>query len=368
MNYFINLLKNLDKVILGLVLVFALFSCVMIGSTVYDSGFLLSKDVIIQAIAYILGFICLIFIISIDYKFYERIYKVLYGVSLAFLLSVYIPGLGKEQFGARSWIDLKIITLQPSEFVKLAFVILMAVYLSKNRDTLYNFKGIMKAALFGAPFIIIVLKDDLGSAIVFCVIWVIMVFFAGIDYKLFGKLAVIFTLMIPLAYRFMASHQKDRIDAFLHPDNLALPGNYQVQQSKIAIGSGGFGGKGLFQGTQKGLDFLPVQKSDFIFSVICEELGLIGGIILIALFTIFLYRIAVVAKNSIDLYGALIAVGFLGSFGFQVFENIGMSMGIMPVTGITLPFISSGGSSVLASMMAVGLVLSVGMRSKKINF
>lgn len=368
MNYFGNLLKNLDKTILGLILAMAVISVVMIGSTAYDNGFVFSKDVIVQAVAYILGFACLTVVLSIDYKIYEESYKIIYAASLIFLLTVYIPGLGLEQYGARSWINLRVITLQPSEFVKITFVILMAVYFSKYRDTLDNLKGIIKAALFGAPFIVIVLKEDLGSAIVFCVIWVVMLFFAGVDYKLFAKLAFIFMLMVPLAYRFMASHQKERIDAFLHPSNLSLPGNYQVLQSKIAIGSGGFWGKGLFQGTQKGLDFLPVQKSDFIFSVICEELGLIGGLILIGLFTVFLYRIAIIAKNSIDLYGALIAVGFIGSFGFQVFENIAMSMGIMPVTGITLPFISSGGSSVLASMIAMGLVLSVGMRSKQINF
>ncbi|MBQ7605253.1 MAG: rod shape-determining protein RodA [Firmicutes bacterium] len=368
MKYFINLLKNLDKALIILVVAFAIISIVMIGSTAYDNGFIFTRDVIVQAVAYGLGFICLLFVIMIDYKTYEHIYKWIYGISIAFLLTVYIPGLGLEQYGARSWIDLKVTTLQPSEFVKITFIILMAVYLSKYRDTLNTLWGIIKAALFGAPFIVIVLKEDLGSAIVFCVIWVCMVFFAGIDYKLFAKLAAIFILMIPLAYRFMASHQKDRIDAFMHPDNLSLPGNYQVFQSKIAIGSGGLFGKGLFQGTQKGLDFLPVQKSDFIFSVICEELGLIGGLILIILFTIFLYRMAVIAKNSIDLYGALIAVGFIGSFGFQIFENIAMSMGIMPVTGITLPFISSGGSSILSSLIGLGLVLSVGMRSKSINF
>lgn len=368
MNYFINLLKNLDKALIILVGFFAIISVVMIGSTSYVDHFVFTRDVLVQIIAYGLGFVCLVFVIMIDYKTYEPIYKWIYGISIAFLLTVYIPGLGREDYGSRSWINLRVTTLQPSEFVKITFIILMAVYLSKHRDSLDTLWGIIKAALFGAPFIVIVLKEDLGSAIVFCVIWVCMVFFAGVDYKLFAKLAAIFILMIPLAYRFMASHQKDRIDAFLHPDNLSLPGNYQVFQSKIAIGSGGLWGKGLFQGTQKGLDFLPVQKSDFIFSVICEELGLIGGFVLIALFAIFLYRMAVIANNSIDLYGALIAMGFIGSFGFQIFENIAMSMGIMPVTGITLPFISSGGSSVLASMIGLGLVLSVGMRSKQINF
>ena len=368
MNYFINLLKNLDKALIILVGVFAAIRIVMIGSTAYVDHFVFTRDVLVQAIAYGLGFICLLLVITLDYKMFEPLYRYIYIASIAFLLTVYIPGLGLVQFNARSWIDLKFITLQPSEFVKITFIILMATYLSKHRDDLDTLKGIIKAALVGAPFIGIVLKEDLGSAIVFCVIWVCMLFFAGVDYKLFAKLAGLFILLIPIAYRFMAYHQKARIDAFLHPDNLSLPGNYQVFQSKIAIGSGSVFGKGLFQGTQKGLDFLPVQKSDFIFSVICEELGLIGGLVLIGLFTIFLYRMAVIANHSIDLYGALIVVGFIGSFGFQIFENIAMSMGIMPVTGITLPFISSGGSSILSSMIGLGLVLSVGMRSKQINF
>ena len=166
----------------------------------------------------------------------------------------------------------------------------------------------------------------------------------------------------------MAPHQKDRIDAFLHPDNFSLSGIYQVWNSKVAIGSGGVFGKGLFQGTQKELGFLPVQKSDFIFSVLVEELGLIGGAFLILLYTIFLYKILKIADNAKDTFGSLIVIGILAMFTFQIFENIAMAMGIMPVTGITLPFISYGGSSVVANMIALGIVLNVGIRIKTINF
>jgi len=368
MSYFWNLLKNLDRTLLFLTVIFAAISILMVGSTAYAGEFVFSRKVIIQTLAYVLGYGGIIVMILIDYKLYEGLEKILYVASIIFLLTVYVPGLGVEQYGARSWINLGITTFQPSELVKISFVILMALYFSRNRHTLDSLNGVVKSFLYAAPFIVIILKEDLGSAIVFCAIWVVMLFYAGIDYKLFAKLTVLFCALIPVAYHFMASHQKERIDAFLHPDDLSLPGNYQVFHSKIAIGSGGFTGKGLFQGTQKSLDFLPVQESDFIFSVICEELGLLGGLILIALFTIFLYRIAKIAQNAIDLYGALIAMGFIGMFGFQIFENIAMSMGIMPVTGITLPFISYGGSSILSNMIALGLVLSVGMRSKQINF
>lgn len=167
---------------------------------------------------------------------------------------------------------------------------------------------------------------------------------------------------------FMADYQKERIEAFLHPENLDLMGNYQVWQSKIAIGSGGLTGKGLFNGTQKELDFIPVQTSDFIFSVVGEELGLIGGIIVIALFGVLLIRMTRVIRDALDFYGALVVTGIVGMFTFQIFENIAMTMGLMPVTGITLPFLSYGGSSILSNMIALGLVLDVGIRSKSINF
>lgn len=368
MNYFWNLLKNIDKLLLLLPLCFAIISVIMIGSTSYVDRFVITQDIKVQITAYILGVIALCIVLLFNYKTFESMEKILYAASILLLLTVYIPGLGVEHFGARSWIDLGPVDMQPSELVKISFVLIFASYLARNRSSLVTIKGILFAMLYAGPFILIVLKEDLGTAIVMCIICVAMVFTAGIDYKIFAKLGGIFIISMPILYRFMASHQKERIDAFLHPDNLSLAGNYQVWNSKVAIGSGGILGKGLFEGTQKELKFLPVQKSDFIFSVIVEELGMLGGAFVIALYTVFLYRILKIADNAKDMYGSLIAIGILAMFGFQIFENIAMSMGIMPVTGITLPFISYGGSSVLANMIALGLVLNVGIRSKIINF
>lgn len=368
MKYFWNLFKNIDKFLLFLPLCFAAISIVMISSTASEGHFVFDRYVKMQIIAYALGFIAVSLILLIDYKIFENWERPLYIISLLLLLTVYIPGLGVEQYGSRAWINLRVMNFQPSEIVKITFIILLALYFSRNFNTLKTYKGVIRSALYASPFIVIVLKEDLGGAIVLCFIWLAMVFYAGIDYKILGKFTCIFALSLPIVYRFMASHQKDRIDAFLHPENLELGGNYQVWQSKVAIGSGGFLGKGLFQGTQKELKFLPVQKSDFIFSVIVEELGTIGGTFVIILYSIFLYRIAKIAYNAKENFGALIAVGFIGMFGFQIFENIAMTMGIMPVTGITLPFISYGGSSVLANMIGLGLILNVGIRSKIINF
>ncbi|MDD7602352.1 MAG: rod shape-determining protein RodA [Firmicutes bacterium] len=372
MNKIYNTLKSADKVTLLLILVLGFVSLLMLESTIYDDGFVFSwKDgraVIIQAIAYLLGFCCIVVVLAVNYNFFYGLEKLLYALSLLFLLTVYIPGLGIEQYGARSWIDLKVTTLQPSEFVKITFVLIMAGYLSQHRDELRNFRGVFKAVLYAAPMIAIVLKEDLGSALVYIVIWIFMVFFAGIDYKVFFQCAGLTAAMIPIAYRFLSNYQKERIEAFLHPDNLSLPGNYQVWQSKVAIGSGGFRGTGLFQGTQKSLDFIPVQQSDFIFSVVGEELGFLGGFGLILLYGLLTWRFTRILRDSEDLYGALIVVGFIGMFLFQIFENIAMTMGLMPVTGITLPFLSGGGTSVIASMISVGLILNVGVNSKTIKF
>lgn len=362
-NYW-KLWKNADKLFIVVAVCFAFLSIIMITSISFKGGQLAVRDIVIQSTAYGLGFIALVAMVLLDYRKFEDFSKVLYISSLIFLLTVYVPGLGIVSNGARSWISLGFTTLQPSEIVKVSFTILMANYFSRNKGSLKELQGILLAALYAAPFILIVVKEDLGSAIVYCFIWVFMIFFAGIDCKIFARFAVIFLLSLPIAYRFMAPYQKRRIDAFLHPDNLDLPGNYHVWNSKIAIGSGGFTGKGLFAGTQKELNFLPVQKSDFIFSVIVEELGLLGGALVIILFAVLLYRTAKVVYSAADLYGALLSIGFMGMFLFQVFENIAMTMGIMPVTGVTLPFISYGGSSVLANMMALGLIISVGIRGR----
>jgi len=369
MKYFNNLLRGTDKPLLLLPLALAVISITMMISTSYDDGIQLTdRTVIVQTTAYIIGFSLIILIANMDYSVFEEIEKRLYIGSIIFLLTVYIPGLGVEQFGARSWINLRITTFQPSEIVKITFILLFASYLKKHKDNLYTFKEIMKAALYCAPFILIVLKEDLGSALVFIVIWIVMIFYAGIDYKLFAKCTGATILCIPFAYKFMASHQKERIEAFLHPSNLNLGGNYQVWQSKIAIGSGGFFGKGLFHGTQKELEFLPVRNSDFIFSVVVEELGFIGGAVVIFLYSWLMYIITKVALRCKDLYGSLIVMGVLGMFIFQIFENIGMTMGVMPVTGITLPFLSYGGSSIIASMIAIGFVVNVAIKNRGLHY
>lgn len=372
MNKIFNPLKNTDKYILIIVALLGMLSLIMLESTIYDEGLVIfgkaGRPVWIQAVAYALGFAVLLFIQQFDYRFFSGMEKLLYVGAILLLLTVYVPGLGITQYGSRAWINLGVTTLQPSEFVKILFVLLMAGYLSEHRDELNSFVGVVKSVLYAAPIILIVLKEDLGSALVYIVMWIFMIFFAGIDYKIFFRCALLCLASVPVIYRFLDDYQKERIEAFLHPENLSLSGNYQVWQSKVAIGSGGLSGKGLFHGTQKNLDFIPVQQSDFIYSVVVEELGFIGGAVVILLYAALMIRFTKIVRDSVDLYGALIVIGFTGMFLFQVFENIAMTMGLMPVTGITLPLLSGGGTSVIASMISIGIVLNVGVNSKAINF
>lgn len=370
MKYFGDLLKNIDKILLMIPLIFAVISVIIIGSTAYEESFVFTRNMKVQILAFCIGLVAMAVILFFDYLILEGLDKILYVASILFLFTVFLPVIGLEQYGARGWLDLGPVDLQPAEIVKITFIITYASYLSRHQEDLLTFKGLAIAGAYVLPVIGIIagMQNDLGNALVICVIAAIMVFAAGVNGKLYGKVAAVGILCIPIMYRFMAGHQKDRIDAFLHPDNLLLPGNYQVWQSKVAIGSGGILGKGLFEGTQKELKFLPVQESDFIFSVIAEEWGFLGGGAIIGLYALFLYRMLLVARNAKDLFGSLIVIGILGMFFFQVFENIGMTMGLMPVTGITLPFISAGGSSVVTNMIALGLVLNVCIRSKVINF
>ena len=357
MKYF-SYLKSVDKLICLTVLILATVSILMIGSTSVNSNFF-SRSVIVQMAAYVIGITAALVLMAVNYKIFQEFTIPLYILGIGLLMLVYVPGLGLEVSGARAWIDLRVVTFQPSEVVKLIFILIMADYLNKHHKELNTFGSLVKAGLLAAPIIVIVLKEDFGSAMVFASIWLVMVFYAGIDLKVFAKFFVLVAAMVPVGYFFMHDYQKDRLEAFLHPNNLSLPGNYQVWQSKVAIGSGGIFGKGLFNGTLKDTDFIPVQTSDFIFAVIGEELGLVGGVAIIALFGFLLVRMMKILHKSVDFYGALIISGVIGMFTFQIFENIAMTMGLMPVTGITLPFLSYGGSSVIANVLAVALVMNI---------
>lgn len=365
----IKLIKQLDWKLIVTVLAIFIFGLVILSSATHANSTGSYNQLIKQGLAFVLGIGMIIVILFFDYNLLGRYYKALYIISLILLAIVLLPGIGTVKGGARSWINLGPLDLQTSEIVKLTFVLSYAKILESKKDKLNTLKEVMPVVVYSLPFIgLLIAQPDLGTGIVFCCMIFAMLFTAGLSSKLIKRGIIILLVSMPLMYLMMADHQKVRIEAFLNPEDVTLKGNYQVMQSLIAIGSGGVTGKGLYNGSQNQEDFLPVQDSDFIFAVVGEELGVIGMAVLTILFMIFLLRLLAIARDAKDFYGTLIVVGVMGMFGYQIIQNIGMTVALIPVTGVTLPFVSYGGSSLLTSLANLGLVLNVCMRRKKINF
>ena len=365
----IKLIKQLDWKLIIIVLCIFSFGLLILSSATHANETGNYFQIYKQGAAFGLGMLMIIGILMFDYNFLGKYYKGLYVVSLILLGVVLIPGIGAQMGGARSWLKLGPLYFQTSELVKLTFILSYAKIVESKKDKLNTLKEIIPVVIYAVPFIgLLFAQPDLGTAIVFCCIIAGMLFTAGLNIKLIKRVIIIAIVSLPLMYMMMASHQKERIEAFLHPDDPTYKGNYQVMQSMIAIGSGGLTGKGLYNGTQNQEGFLPVQESDFIFAVIGEELGVIGMLVVILLYTLFLLRMIILSREAKDFYGTLIVIGVMSMFAYQIIQNIGMTVAVIPVTGVTLPFISYGGSSLLTSLANLGLVLNVGMRRKKINF
>jgi len=364
-----KLLKHLDFTLLLVITLIFTIGILMIASATNALDLGLTRQVKVQSIAFVIGIFVMASMLFIDYNTFGDFYKIIYGLSIAMLLLVYIPGLGVRHGGALSWINLGPIDVQTSELAKIGFILFFAKYLEEKEGQIESIKDLFIPGLLVLPFMLLVYKQpDLGSMLVFVVITVGMLFVAGINYKLFTGVTIAGLLSMPLAYFVMEPHQRERIDAFLNPNDTSLPGNYHVMQSKITIGSGEIFGRGLFQGVYHRYDYLPVQESDFIFAVLGEELGFIGGAIVIFLYFMFLGRLIRISKKAKDTYGTLVVIGIACMFAFQIIENIGMTMGMMPVTGVTLPFLSYGGSSTITSMISIGIVLNIFMRRKRSSF
>ncbi|GAA0862363.1 rod shape-determining protein RodA [Paraclostridium tenue] len=364
-----KLIKELDWKLITIVTCIFAFGLMILSSATHATTGGSYLQIIKQGLAFIVGMALVIVILLFDYNFLGKHYKGLYIVSIILLLLVWIPGLGKDMGGARSWLNLGPLDFQTSELVKLTFILSYAKLVEEKKGKLNTIKDLIPLGLYAAPILLLLLiQPDLGTAIVFCCIIGGMLFTAGLNNKIIRNTIIVIVVAMPLMYMLMANHQRIRIDAFLNPEDVSLPGNYQVMQSMIAIGSGGLTGKGLYEGTQNQNDFLPVQDSDFIFAVIGEELGLVGMFVIMVLYALFLIRMISMAREAKDFYGTLIIIGVMSMFAYQIIQNIGMTVAAIPVTGVTLPFVSYGGSSLMTSLANLGLVLNVGMRRKKINF
>ena len=361
-------MKQLDWKLIATLLIIFTFGIVILSSATHANQTGDYSRLIKQTIAFVLGIVMIVFILLFDYNFLGQYYKELYIASVV-LLAIVLTPLGAVRGGAKSTLDLGPLDLQTAEIVKFTFILSYAKIVELKKGRMDNIKDIVRLLMYAVPIIgLLIAQPDLGTSIVFCCIIAGIIFAAGIDYKILKKAIIVGVIALPIVYLSIDDYQQNRILGFLHPEDTSIPGNYQVMQSNIAIGSGGFTGKGLFKGTQNQEDFLPIQDSDFIFAVVGEELGVIGMVALIGLFAYFLYRMLKIACESKDEYGALVVVGVTSMFAYQIIQNIGMTVSLIPVTGVTLPFISYGGSSVLTSMASLGLVLNICMRRKKINF
>jgi len=316
-----------------------------------------------QALFVALGALLMLAVTVFDYRVYRDFAPVLYVGSVLVLLAVLSP-LGSTSKGAQAWFQLGSFQLQPSEFAKLVVIVCVAAYASLHRGDLTAARLGVVLVMSGVLLGLIYLQPDLGTALVFVAVLMGMLLVAGarprhlIALTLLGVVGVVAVIQLGV----LKQYQLDRLGAFLDPQNDTARAAYNLHQSVTTIASGGVTGKGLFKGSQTNLSFVPEQHTDFIFTVVGEELGLVGAFLLLALFALVVWRTWRIAALAKDPFGTLLCVGVLSMLLFQIFENVGMTMGIMPITGIPLPFLSYGGSAMIASFFAIGLVLNVHMR------
>lgn len=369
-----------DYALLFIVLFLLVFGLVMLysvssyeaGLDYGDSAYYLKK----QAISTCLGLVGMFIVAKIDYHLWEKFAVIGYLVSVVTILLVKSP-IGKSTNGASRWILIGPVSIQPAEIAKLAMILFLAVMVCKMGKSIRTWKGLIIIMLMPVPIaaLIKVVTNNLSSAIIVMGIAVLMIFVATpqyLRYVVFGlagvaaAAGVVFYIKISAAQN--AGFRGERILAWLDPQAYASDTGFQTLQALYAIGSGGLWGKGLGRSMQK-LGFLPEAQNDMIFSIICEELGLFGAFAIIMLFVILLWRFMVIANNAADLFGALLVVGVMGHIAIQVILNIAVVTNTIPNTGISLPFISYGGTSIVFLMAEIGLVLSVsrGIRLKDVG-
>ena len=312
-----------------------------------------------QALSTVVGIIAMFIVTIIPYQIWKKFALIAYGLAIVFILLTHSP-LGIEVNGAKRWVGIgQRLSFQPAEFAKIAVIIFLAYIICKNRKQISDFKTVIKMLAFAGVLavLIAVMTSNLSSAIIIFGIAYVMVFVASPKYLQFVLLALAVVLIAVLFIAFV-SYRADRVAAWLDPEKYYLDGGFQVLQALYAIGSGGLFGKGLGNSIQK-LGFVPEAQNDMIFTIICEELGLFGAICVIVLFIFLVWRFIKIAQNSRDMFGSLVVTGVMAHISLQVILNIAVVTNSIPNTGITLPFISYGGTSVLFLLAEMGLVLSV---------
>jgi len=309
----------------------------------------------------LVGFVLMFALSRLDYHLILDQAPILYLIGIAALIAVL--AFGHRRFGAQRWIPILGEFFQVSELVKLIIIIVLARFFAEVRTDELSLQDLIKAGLIvGLPLGLILKQPDLGTALVLLPLLVVGAFLAGLQWKHAAAIALIGLLMLPVGWRVLKPYQKERVTSFLHPEDDAKGSGYQVLQSKIAVGSGGFWGKGFGNGTQNQLGYIPVRYSDFIMSAWAEEQGFKGVLLALGLYMALLLRLVQNAQRAKDRAGMFLVMGVAAALGFHVLVNVAMVIGAMPVTGIPLPLMSYGGSATLFVFLAIGLVMNVRLR------
>ncbi len=361
--------RHFDFWLLGAVALMTIFGITMIRSAVAGNIELENANIVQRQLIFaVLGFIVIFVVAAIDYHLWASISRPMYIVTAIFLGALTIAG--QALYGSARWFDTGVILIQPSEIAKIVVILVLADFFARNMEKLDNITWIGRSLLYTLGIVVwIILQPNLSTSIVILAIWFSLLWASGLKLKfllIFGGAGIVLPF---LAFPFLADYQKQRILNFLISDPNATQGEtYNIQQALISIGSGGLFGKGYNQGTQIHLRFLKVRWSDYIFAASAEEFGFIGSVIIMLLLLFIIYRCLRVARLSRDTFGALIAYGVAVLLAFQGMVNIGVNLKLLPATGLPLPFISYGGSSLLSLLLGVGLVESVILRHKALEF
>jgi rod shape determining protein RodA len=362
-------IRHLDPTLMITALGLGIYGLLMIYSATHQSQAAFGQDTGVfmkkQLAFLMLGMIALIVMASFDYRL-VKVYATVAFVGVMLLLFLVLTPLGSKAAGAQRWITLFGFQFQPAEFAKLGLVAMLAAYLSEFGRLSLDHVG-RATAIAAAPLLLVFFQPDVGTSMAFAAILIGLLVVAGAKGKHLGFLTLVALFAVFAAFRVgvVQQYQIDRLTTFLDPAADPLQAGYNVQQSTIAIGAGGIRGKGYLHGTQTSLDFVPHQQTDFIFTVVGEEFGFVGALFLLLLYGVLLWRGLRIAMMARDAFGTLLAAGIVTMLAFQVFVNIGMTLGIMPMTGIPLPLVSYGGSALIANFMGIGLLMNVHMRRFK---
>jgi rod shape determining protein RodA len=354
---------HIDWLLVAAILILAAVGVAMIYSTTFDPVTQVAgREFYTQLYALALGLVAMMVCMGVDYRRLAEHSLLIYAALLAVL--VYVLLFGLTRFGSQRWIDLGVFNLQPSEFGRLVIALVLAMYFGENRRGARTPGDLLIGAGFVAlPFILVAKQPDLGTAVTLLPVFLGIAYVAGMRMRLLVIAALIGALLAPVAWKYgLKDYQRQRVETFIDPERDARGAGYQQIQARITVGSGGLTGKGYMNGTQGQYKFLPVAHNDFIFSVLAEEQGFIGVLAALGLYLFIILRSLEAARLSKDRLGAYLVAGIASGFTFQVIYNIAMAAGLAPVKGLTLPLLSYGGSSVISTLAAFGLVLNVRMR------